>query len=361
MRARREKRGSIDFDFPEAKIILDEKGKPIEVKEYERTKANRIIEEFMLAANQTVAEDYFWQEIPFVYRTHESPDMEKIENLSLFIENFGYTIKVKDDEIHPKEIQKLMKNLEGKPEEGLISRLALRSMKQARYTTACEGHFGLAMKYYCHFTSPIRRYPDLQIHRIIKENLHGQMKEKRMDHYRRILPEVAEQTSALERRAEEAEREVDKMKKAEYMEQFVGESFEGVISGLTTWGMYVELPNTIEGMVRVADIPGDYYYYDEDLHRMVGERTGKVFKLGETIRILVAGVDKLTRTVDFVLYQEDEDGNPIMPKLSKEEHAGNATRAKRVRIKEKKAKGIKTRKVKAKERKEKTGRKGKRR
>lgn len=317
LQARREKRGSIDFDFPEAKIILDEKGKPIDVKEYERTQANRIIEEFMLAANQTVAEEYFWNELPFVYRTHETPDMEKIQNLALFIENFGYTLKIKEDEIHPKEVQKLMRSIAGKPEEGLIGRLALRSMKQARYTTECEGHFGLALKYYCHFTSPIRRYPDLQIHRIIKENLHGGMKDKRIDHYQKILPEVAEQTSALERRADDAEREVEKMKKAEYMEQFVGKDFEGTISGLTTWGMYVELPNTIEGMIRVADIPGDYYYYDEDLHRMVGEQTGKVYKMGESLRIIVAGVDKLTRTIDFVLYQEDEDGNPILPSLEK--------------------------------------------
>lgn len=318
LRGRRDKKGSIDFDFPEAKILLDEKGVPLEVKQYERTMANRIIEEFMLMANQTVAEDYFWQEAPFVYRTHETPDMEKIQNLSVFIENFGYTLKIKEDEIHPKEIQKLMNNVAGKPEEGLISRLALRSMKQARYTTDCQGHFGLAMKYYCHFTSPIRRYPDLQIHRIIKESLRGSLNDKRKDHYKRILPEVTDRSSELERRAEEAEREVDKMKKAEYMEQFVGEAFEGIISGLTTWGMYVELPNTIEGMVRVADIPGDYYYYDEDLHRMVGEHTGKVFKLGQDIKILVAGVDKLTRTVDFVLYQEDEEGNVIMPSLAKE-------------------------------------------
>lgn len=317
LQARREKRGSIDFDFPEAKIILDEKGKPIDVKEYERTQANRIIEEFMLAANQTVAEEYFWNELPFVYRTHETPDMEKIQNLALFIENFGYTLKIKEDEIHPKEVQKLMRSIAGKPEEGLIGRLALRSMKQARYTTECEGHFGLALKYYCHFTSPIRRYPDLQIHRIIKENIHGGMKDKRIEHYQKILPEVAEQTSALERRADDAEREVEKMKKAEYMEQFVGKDFEGTISALTTWGMYVELPNTIEGMIRVADIPGDYYYYDEDLHRMVGEQTGKVYKMGEPLRIIVAGVDKLTRTIDFVLYQEDEDGNPILPSLEK--------------------------------------------
>jgi ribonuclease R len=301
LKTKRDKKGSIDFNFPEAKIILDGQGKPTEVKLYERTKANRIIEEFMLAANQTVAEEFFWRELPFVYRIHENPDMEKIQNLGLFVENYGYTLKIKEDEIHPKELQKLMGKIQGKPEEGLIGRLALRSMKQARYTTECLGHFGLAMKYYCHFTSPIRRYPDLQIHRIIKESIHGGMKEKRQEHYRRILPEAAEQSSAMERRAEEAEREVDKMKKAEYMEQFVGESFEGVISGLTNWGMYVELPNTIEGMVRVADIPGDYYYYDDDLHRMVGEKTGKIFKLGEKADIVVAGVDRLMHTVDFVL------------------------------------------------------------
>ena len=206
------------------------------------------------------------------------------------------------------------------------------------------------MKYYCHFTSPIRRYPDLQIHRIIKENLHGGMKEKRIEHYQKILPEVTEQTSALERRADDAEREVEKMKKAEYMEQFVGKDFEGTISGLTTWGMYVELPNTIEGMIRVADIPGDYYYYDEDLHRMVGENTGKVYKMGEPLRIIVAGVDKLTRTIDFVLYQEDEEGNPILPPMEKkspkerisarEDGKGGRTRSDRGsrRMKDRKAK-----------------------
>jgi ribonuclease R len=301
LQAKREKRGSIDFDFPEAKIILDEKGKPIDVKEYERTQANRIIEEFMLAANQTVAEEYFWSELPFVYRTHETPDMEKIQNLALFIENFGYTLKIKEDEIHPKEIQKLMRAIAGKPEEGLIGRLALRSMKQARYTTDCEGHFGLAMKYYCHFTSPIRRYPDLQIHRIIKENLHGGMKEKRIEHYQKILPEVTEQTSALERRADDAEREVEKMKKAEYMEQFVGKDFEGTISGLTTWGMYVELPNTVEGLIHISTIPGDYYHYNEAACEMVGEATGRCFKLGMPVRIEVEDCDRFMRTINFRL------------------------------------------------------------
>ena len=308
LRKRRDKSGSINFDFPESKITLDSKGKPIDVAEYERNNAHRIIEEFMLAANQTVAEDYYWQELPFVYRTHEVPDSEKILQLGIFINNFGYTIKTgAEDEIHPKELQKLISKVEGTPEEGLISRLTLRSMKQAKYTTGCEGHFGLAMKYYCHFTSPIRRYPDLQIHRIIKENLHGALTDKRISHYEQILPEVTAEASRLERRADDAEREVEKMKKAEYMEQFIGETFDGVISGVTSWGMYVELPNTIEGMVRVADIPGDYYYFEEERYQMVGEKTGKIYKLGQKVRVTVSAVDKLLRTIDFELNEEDEN------------------------------------------------------
>lgn len=308
LRNRRYKRGSIDFDFPESKIILDRKGNPLDVQLYERNNAHRIIEEFMLAANQTVAEEYFWRELPFVYRTHEAPDAEKIEHLNAFVNNFGYTIKMgTDEEIHPKEIQKLIKNVDGTAEEALISRLALRSMKQAKYTVGCEGHFGLAMKYYTHFTSPIRRYPDLQIHRIIKENIHGKLIDKRVEHYRQILPEVTAEASRLERRADEAEREVEKMKKAEYMEQFVGHSFDGIISGVTTWGMYVELPNTIEGMIRVADIPGDYYYFEEEKYQMVGERTHKTFKLGEPIRVTVDHVDKILRTIDFVVAGDERD------------------------------------------------------
>lgn len=333
LHANRVKKGSIDFDFPESKITLDPKGKPLDVQIYERTNAHRIIEEFMLAANQTVAEDFFWQEAPFVYRTHESPDSEKIQQLGTFIENFGYTIKTNaDDEIHPKEIQKLIQKVTGTAEEALISRLALRSMKQAKYTTECAGHFGLAMKYYCHFTSPIRRYPDLQIHRIIKESLHGKLVDKRVEHYHSILPEVASEASRLERRADEAEREVEKMKKAEYMEQFIGESFDGIISGVTTWGLYVELPNTIEGMVRVADIPGDYYYFEEERYQMVGEHTHKTYKLGEPLRVTVAAVDKITRTIDFVLEKgEKEESEGDTPKAadSKQREAEPVVRKKR--------------------------------
>lgn len=308
LRKRRFKKGSVDFDFPESKIILDEKGKPLEIKEYERNNAHRIIEEFMLAANQTVAEEYYWQELPFVYRTHEEPDSEKILQLGIFVNNFGYILRTgPNDEIHPKEIQKLVEAVKGKPEEALISRLALRSMKQAKYSVNCDGHFGLAMKYYCHFTSPIRRYPDLQIHRIIKENIHGRLNSKRTNHYNRILPEVALAASQLERRADDSEREVEKLKKAEYMEQFIGQDFDGIISGVTSWGMYVELPNTVEGMVRVAGIPGDYYYFDEEHYCMVGEHTGRTFKLGSSIKVTVSSVDKLLRSVDFVIAEDADD------------------------------------------------------
>ena len=213
LRERRGKRGSIDFDFPETKIELDEKGKPINIKPYERNSATKIIEDFMLLANETVAEEYFWREVPFLYRTHEVPDEEKIKKLSTFINNFGYHIHV-HDEVKPKEIQKLLSQVEGTPEEALISRLTLRSMCRAKYTTDNTGHFGLAAKYYTHFTSPIRRYPDLQIHRIIKENLRGRLNENRIEHYDKILPEVAKQCSDRERLAEETEREVVKMKKS---------------------------------------------------------------------------------------------------------------------------------------------------
>lgn len=306
LRTKRFKRGSIDFDFPESKIILDSKGKPLEIKECERNNAHRIIEEFMLAANKTVAEDYFWQEIPFVFRVHEKPESEKILQLGIFVNSFGYTLKTgAGDDVHPKEIQKLINNVKGKPEEALISRLALRSMKQAKYSVNCDGHFGLAMKYYCHFTSPIRRYPDLQIHRIIKENLHGGLAENRINHYNKILPEVAEATSRLERRADDSEREVEKLKKAEYMEQFIGQTFDGIISGVTAWGMYVELPNTVEGMVRVSDMSDDYYYFDEEHYCMIGDITKKVYKLGNPIKITVAAVDKLLKTIDFIICEEE--------------------------------------------------------
>lgn len=300
LREKRKKRGSIDFDFPESKIILDEKGKPVEIKPYERNAATKIIEDFMLIANETVAEDYFWQELPFVYRTHDYPDPEKMKGLGMFINNFGYSIRTHQGEVHPGELQKLLSKIENTPEEALISRLTLRSMKQAKYTTICTGHFGLAANYYTHFTSPIRRYPDLQIHRIIKENLRGGLSEKRLSHYDRILPGVTVQCSALERRADEAERETDKLKKCEYMSKRIGEEYEGVISGVTNWGFYVELPNTVEGLVHVNDLSGDYYIFDEERMELRGELSGISYKLGQKIRVQVAGTDKLAKTIDFI-------------------------------------------------------------
>ena len=300
LREKRKKRGSIDFDFPESKIILDEKGKPVEIKPYERNAATKIIEDFMLIANETVAEDYFWQELPFVYRTHDYPDPEKMKGLGMFINNFGYSIRTHQGEVHPGELQKLLSKIENTPEEALISRLTLRSMKQAKYTTICTGHFGLAANYYTHFTSPIRRYPDLQIHRIIKENLRGGLSEKRLSHYDRILPGVTVQCSALERRADEAERETDKLKKCEYMSKRIGEEYEGVISGVTNWGFYVELPNTVEGLVHVNDLSGDYYIFDEERMELRGDSSGISYKLGQKIRVQVAGTDKLAKTIDFI-------------------------------------------------------------
>lgn len=301
LRKKRMKRGSIDFDFPETKVILNEKGWPVEIKPYERNVATRLIEDFMLIANETVAEDNFWQELPFVYRTHENPDPDKIKKLCAFIQNFGYNLHLSGEELHPKELQKLLDKIEGSPEEALLSRLTLRSMKQAKYTVDCTGHFGLAAKYYCHFTSPIRRYPDLQIHRIIKDRLRNRMTEKRKEHYEKILPEVAKQSSERERRAEEAERETIKLKKAQLMSEHIGETFTGVISSVTGWGMYVELPNTVEGMVHITSLTDDYYRFVEETYELVGEATGKQYKLGQTVDIVVQSVDELMRTIDFVL------------------------------------------------------------
>ena len=305
LRGKRMKRGSIDFDFPETKVILDAQGNPIDIRPYDRNVATKIIEDFMLAANETVASDFYWRELPFVYRTHENPDTEKIQKLSTFINNFGYTLHIGADEVHPKELQKLLQKIDGTKEEALISRLTLRSMKQARYTIDNTGHFGLAADCYCHFTSPIRRYPDLQIHRIIKESLRGRLNEKRIDHYEHILPEVAKHSSEMERRADEAERETVKLKKVQYMEQHIGEAFEGVISGVTEWGFFVELENTVEGLVRVTELTDDFYQYYEDTYELVGEATNRRYKLGQKVQVRVEHCDRIMRTIDFALAGEE--------------------------------------------------------
>lgn len=306
LREKRHRRGAVDFDFPETKVILDEQGRPVELKAYERNTATKLIEDFMLAANETVAEDFFWREIPFVYRIHEAPDEEKIRKLAIFLHNFGYTMHIGNHEVHPKEIQKLLAKVEGKPEEPMIARLALRSMKQAKYTLENEGHFGLAASCYTHFTSPIRRYPDLQIHRIIKETLRGRMDEERIRHYQSILEEVTKHASETERRAEEAERETVKLKKVQYMKNFIGEEYEGVISGITKWGMYVELPNTIEGLVHVVNMTDDHYEYIEDRYEMQGINTGKTYRLGQKVCVRVMAANELQRTIDFELGKEGD-------------------------------------------------------
>ncbi len=310
LHAKREKRGSINFDFPETKVTLNEKGEPVDIRPYPRNTATDLIEEFMLAANETVAEHFYWLEVPFLYRTHEHPEPEKVEELDGFLKNFGYHMKAGRDGVTPGELQRMLDKVKGKPEESLFSTLILRSLKRARYTTECMGHFGLACKYYCHFTSPIRRYPDLQIHRIIKEQLCGKLKGERTAHYDELLGDVAKHTSAMERRADEAERDTVKMKEAQFMMNHVGEEYDGVISGVTGWGIYVQLPSTIEGLVHISKLPGDYFVFDEKTYRMVGSRKGTVYSLGQPVRILVAGVDAKTNNIDFDLVIEENEKQP---------------------------------------------------
>lgn len=305
LRNKRKLRGSIDFDIPETKITLDENGVPLRIAPYERNSATKIIEDFMLIANETVAQHFYFLDMPFVYRTHEKPEGEKIQKLASFISGFGYGLKLKGgEEVHPKELQKLLSKIVDTPEEALISRLTLRSMQRAKYSTDCGGHFGLACEYYCHFTSPIRRYPDLQIHRIIKDFIHGRMNDEKIDHYVAILDEVAHQSSVRERVADDAERETDKLKKCQYMQDRIGEKFTGIISGITNWGIYVELENTCEGLVHISKIPGDYYYYNEKNYELIGEATGKTFSLGHKIDIIVNGVDMISKTIDFIIDEE---------------------------------------------------------
>ena len=301
LEAKREERGSIGFDFPESEIVLDEHGAPVSIDAYHRTQAHLLIEDFMLLANETVAEEYHWLEMPFVYRSHETPDMGKMKQLASLLGGFGYTLHVGGDEVRPKELQTLLARMKDQPEEALLNRMILRSLKKARYTTENLGHFGLSTRFYCHFTSPIRRYPDLQIHRIIKENLHGELSEERAAHYEELLPAVAVHSSAMERRADEAEREVEKLKKVEYMQEHLGERFEGVISGVTNRGFFVELPNTVEGMVPVELLRGDYFICDADACRLVGEHTGITYAIGQKVSVSVLSVNKIERTIEFAL------------------------------------------------------------
>lgn len=301
LRHKRVERGGLDFDFPESKIIFNEKGQIAEIRSVIREESHKIIEDFMLAANETVAEEYYWRDIPFLYRVHERPDFDKWQELSRILSNFSILLRAKDpDSIRPKALQGILETIKGKEEEMMLSNLILRSLKQAKYSVECGEHFGLASKYYTHFTSPIRRYPDLQIHRIIKENLFSQENEKRFAHYSRILPDVAMQSSLRERRADEAERDCMKLKKCQYMKNFLGESFPGTISGLTEYGIYVTLENGIEGMIPLRMLNDDYFIFIEKEMITRGERSGKTFRIGDSMSVIVYAVDTLSRTIDFV-------------------------------------------------------------
>lgn len=300
LKSKRLSRGSIEFEFQETKIILDEKGRPVEIRPYDRGVSEQVIEEFMLVCNETIAEHMFWRDIPFIYRVHEDPDPEKIDTFNEFIHNFGYHLKG-IAEIHPKTLQQLMNSIKGKKEERIISTLMLRSLKKARYTSTSQGHFGLAAKYYCHFTSPIRRYPDLMIHRIIKEDIHKKLTESKLKELQGRIELIADQSSVRERAAEEAEREVEDLKKAEYMKERIDEEYDGIIANVTSFGMFVALENTIEGLVHISNIEDDYYMYDEVHHMLIGERKKRTFKIGDEVRIKVASVDIASRTIDFVL------------------------------------------------------------
>lgn len=305
LRHKRVERGGLDFDFPESKVIFNEKGQIAEIRSVIREESHKIIEDFMLAANETVAEEYYWRDIPFLYRVHERPDFDKWQELSRILSNFSILLRAKDpDSIRPKALQGILETIKGKEEEMMLSNLILRSLKQAKYSVECGEHFGLASKYYTHFTSPIRRYPDLQIHRIIKENLFSQENEKRCAHYNRILPDVATQSSLRERRADEAERDCMKLKKCQYMKNFLGECFRGSISGLTEYGIYVALENGIEGMIPLRMLNEDYFVFIEKELITRGERSGKTFRIGDSMSVIVYAVDTLSRTIDFVPAKE---------------------------------------------------------
>ncbi|WP_079710874.1 ribonuclease R [Paraliobacillus ryukyuensis] len=300
LREKRFGRGAIDFDFKEAQVLVDSNGKAEDVVIRERSVAERLIEEFMLAANETVAEHFHWMDVPFIHRIHEDPDPDKLQNFFEFLGQLGYSVKGTANEIHPQALQQVLDMVKGEQEEMIISKLMLRSMKQAKYDPQSIGHFGLATNFYTHFTSPIRRYPDLIVHRLIRTYvINNQLDQKTQQHWKDRMPEIARHTSEKERAAVDAERETDDLKKAEYMQDKIGEEFDGVISSVTNFGLFVELPNTIEGLVHVSYLTDDYYHFDERSYAMIGERTGNVFRIGDEITVKVANVNIEERVVDF--------------------------------------------------------------
>lgn len=301
LRKKRMQRGAVDFDFQESKVIVDEEGKPIDIVKRERSIAENIIEEFMLAANETVAEHFYWLKVPFLYRVHEDPDQEKLFHFMEFITNFGYVVKGKGNSVHPRALQTLLEEIEGTKEQTVISTMMLRSMKQAKYAAESLGHFGLAAEFYSHFTSPIRRYPDLVIHRIIREVLlsGSMLSESRHEYLSSRMEDIARQSSDRERVAVDAERDTEKLKKAEFMLDKVGEEFEGIISGVTNFGMFVELDNTVEGLIRLSELSDDYYHYDERHLALIGERSSRIFRIGDEVKVRVVRVNMDDYTIDF--------------------------------------------------------------
>lgn len=301
LKQKREKAGSLSLDIPESKITLNEQGVAIKVEKYDMYFANEIIEQFMLTANETVAEKFYWLEAPFIYRVHEVPDEEKIDELNKFLWNLGYKIKGNKDNIHPKAFAEVLEEVKGKPEERVVSNLVLRTLKVARYEAENKGHFGIASKYYCHFTSPIRRYPDLFIHRIISKYLEEnyQLKESEIEKYSGQAVKYAQRSSEREKIAQKVERDAESIKKAEYMQSKIGKEYEGIISSITSFGMFVELPNTVEGLIHFEDLGNEYFIYDEERRTLQGEKSKKIYKIGDSIKVCVIFADKLTRKVDF--------------------------------------------------------------
>jgi len=301
LKARRKRDGSLNLDIPESKMILDENGVAIDIKKYETSISNQIIEQFMLTANEAIAEKFFWLEAPFIYRGHEEPDLDKLKELNKLLYNFGYKVKVSKENVHPKEFAEVLEEIKGKPEERVVSNLVLRTLKLARYEAENKGHFGIGSKYYCHFTSPIRRYPDLFIHRIISLYLDKKynIQKEAVSKYKKQAVKYAESSSDKERIAVKVERDSVDIKKAEYMRGKIGEEYTGIVSNITSFGMFVELENTVEGLIRFENMEEDYYIYNEERKVLTGERTKKTFKIGDEINIKVINADKATRRIDF--------------------------------------------------------------
>lgn len=308
LKEKRLAKGYLNLDIPESKIILDQDGYAIDVQKYETTFANEIIEQFMLAANETIAEKFYWLKAPFIYRVHEEPDIEKVNELNKLLFNFGYKIHVKEGKIYPAEFSKILKEVEGKPEEKIVSNMILRTLKVAVYDSENKGHFGIANQYYCHFTSPIRRYPDLFIHRIISKYLKNDytMSEKQVEFYNKVAESDAKQSSDREKIATQVERDSVDIKKAEYMSKKIGEQYEGIISGVTQFGVFVELENTVEGLIRFENLGDEYYEYDADHKILIGERSKETFKIGDKINIEVIDANKQEKRISFKRIPEIE-------------------------------------------------------